>query len=79
MLENQTRSLECCFNLLSLAITNNWGDFFNKEATLILSQKYQPTPFGSFWACYKASDYDRQGVVDYVHLLTALKWEIRAE
>ena len=36
MLENQTRSLECCVNLLSLAIINNRGDCFNKESMLIL-------------------------------------------
>lgn len=79
MLKNQTQSLEFCVNLLSLAMTNNWGDCFNKEAMLILSQKHQPMTFNSFWAFYKASDYGRQGVVDRVHLLTALKWEIRAE
>lgn len=39
----------------------------------MLSQKYQPTPFGSFWACYKVSDYGRQGMVDGVHLLKCLK------
>lgn len=79
MLENQTRSLECCVNLLSLAIINNWGDCFNKESMLILITEISAMTFGSIWACYRASDYGRQGMVDCVHLLTALKWKIRAE